>query len=184
MNYAMEFENLQSLQGRKVVLERLKPSMAEELYAAVEESSEELYRFMPWRHSEVADSLGFIKDSLRGYREGTSFYLAIFVRSTRQLVGVIGLRQLDPHTPRGTLSYWICTSMSRQGLGADAVTTFLQYFKEQTSLVRIDIEIPIDLSDQIATLSKCGFQEEGTKRRGLLCHGVWNDVHQYGILLR
>jgi RimJ/RimL family protein N-acetyltransferase len=32
-------------------------------------------------------------------------------------------------------------------------------------------------------MAKCGFQEEGLKRKGQLCHGTWHDLKLFGKIL-
>ena len=185
MQYVMAFENIRTLRGQKILLRPLELSMMQDLFEAIEESSEELYRFLPWDCKRLGAAVQMIEKALEAAKNGAGLSLAIFPRNAPQrLAGVVDLSRLDPYTPRGDVSFWVRTSMTRQGVATDALSTALGFYESEVGLARVDAATSTENYQAQRILQKCGFQQEGLKRKGQLCHGVWNDLHLFGKILR
>jgi len=183
MEYINIFASVKQLEGEKVILRPLAMSMAEELFAAVDESREELLRFLPWENKTVDDTREFIQRSVREREEGWSLGLAVYEKSTGTCAGTIGLRFKDSYSPIGFIGYWIRTSLAGNGYATDAVTTLVRFCRDHLKLVRIDAAVAATNVASQRVMAKCGFQEEGFKRKGQLCHGTWHDLKLFGKIL-
>ena len=183
MGYINIFASLRQLAGEKVILRPLAMSMAEELFAAVDESRDELMRFLPWENKTVEDTREFIERSVREREEGKSLGLGLYESSSDTYAGTIGLHFKDPYSPIGYIGYWIRTSLAGNGYATDAVTTLVRFCRDELKLVRIDAAVASTNIASQRVMAKCGFQEEGFKRKGQLCHGTWHDLKLFGKIL-
>ncbi|HNT34204.1 MAG TPA: GNAT family protein [bacterium] len=174
--------DLSELSGSKVTLRPVTEDMAEDMFEATSESQTELNPFMPWENQVVQDAKDFIERSARSREQGEELQLAIFERETDEFVGMIGLFQLDPFTPKGTIGYWIRTSKAGSGFATDAVSTLLAFCQQRLDLARVDACVASGNPASQRVLEKCGFRREGLKERAELCHGQWHDVVMYGIV--
>lgn len=183
LSYANILNTFKELSGEKVLLKPVAEDMAEELFQATRESNAELRRFMPWDNQTVHDVRRFIQRAFQDRERGVELQLAIVEQETGELVGMIGLFQLDPFTPKGTIGYWVRTSKTGSGFATDAVDTLLAFCRQRLQLVRVDACVASENPMSQRVLEKCGFQREGLKQKAELCHGSWHDLVLYGIVL-
>jgi len=171
------------LLGNATFLEPLDESVSEELLSALLESRAELCRYMPWDCWNGEAVSNFIERATHGRGEGTRFEFAIRKRDDGLLIGVIGLKDLEPFTPKGEVGYWVRSSMTGRGYATDALSALLECCRRELHLTRVDAcAAESNLASQ-KVLLKCGFQREGAKRKGQLCHGHWLDIALFGKLL-
>ncbi|MCP4643889.1 MAG: GNAT family N-acetyltransferase [bacterium] len=182
MNYADLFANMAPLEGRIAVLEPVRDGLAIEVLEATIESRPELVRFMPWDCWMIDDAQGFVNGAIEARAKGERLELAVREAASGRFAGMIGLKSLDPFTPQTEVGYWIRTSMAGQGLASDAVRTLLVFCRDDLKLARINAIAADTNAASQRVLAKAGFEKEGFKRRGELCHGVWLDMVLFGIV--
>jgi ribosomal-protein-alanine N-acetyltransferase len=183
MSYANIFESLDFLDGDSVYLKPVSSGMAEQLFDATKESTKELCQYMPWTNESIDDARKFLEDAAKKIHEGRELHCAIFERQTNHIIGVIGLFHLDTFTPKAEVGYWIRSSCHGKGYATDALNTLINYCRNEMKLVRVDAQVATDNIASQRVVEKCGFQKEGLKSMGQLCHGTWQDMILYGILL-
>jgi RimJ/RimL family protein N-acetyltransferase len=183
MTYIGAFRDLTELTGKLIILKPVQPCMDVELFRATKESRKELYRFMPWENRNLEDVSSFIERATLQHDSGMQLHLAIQVKRTGEIVGIIGLINLDPFTPKGEIGYWISSSMTGRGYATDAVRTLLEFCRDEMKLHRIDACVADENIASRKVLEKCGFSEEGFKKKSELCHEVWLDMKLYGKIL-
>ena len=183
MNRSDMFQEIDFLTGTKIILKPLALEMAKDIFAATEESREELYRFMPWENKTVDEAKEFIELSIKQRHEGTALSLAIYESDTGRIAGTIGIHKFDPFTPLCEVGYWVSSSMHGQGYATDALLTLLRFCYDKLGLVRVDARTAVENTASQRVLIKCGFKEEGFKEKAELCHGVWHDLKLFGKIL-
>jgi len=184
MNYAEIFIYVNFLKGRKVILRPVELSMAKEMYCATKESEKELRMFMPWENKNVGEARRFIKSSIKKRKDGTELVLSIHKKKTDEIIGTIGIHHFDPFTPSCETGYWIKTSEYGKGFATDALSTLLKFCRDKMGIVRVDARTATENMASQRVLRKCGFIEEGFKKKAELCHGVWHDLKLFGKILQ
>ena len=183
MKYSKVFQEISFLTGKKTILELLESKIADEIFAATEQSRKELYQFAPWENKTVDDAKEFVARAVKQREEGMALDLSIHEKGTKRFVGIIGIHKFDPFTPLCEVGYWICSSVHGRGYATDALLTLLQFCRDELELVRVDACVAVENIASQRVLIKCGFKEEGFKEKAQLCHGVWHDMKLFGKIL-
>ncbi len=171
------------LLGKITLVEPLVESVSDELLSALLESQSELCQYMSWDCWSAEAVSGFVEGAKHDRAEGTRFEFAIRERGDGSLLGVIGLKDLDPFTPKAEVGYWVRSSMTGKGYATDALSTLLDFCRHELKLMRIDSCAAESNMASQKVLLKCSFEREGFKRKAQFCHGHWLDMVLFGKLL-
>lgn len=182
-NYPEAFSALTELPAARVVLRPLQVDWAEPMFEAVHESRVELRQYMPWETDKPEAIRTFLEGAVREREAGSGLSLCIYEVETDDISGVISLKDLDPFTPLCEVGYWIRSTKAGRGYATEALSTLIDYARDLLKLVRLDARVVTTNIASQRVLGKCGFEEEGFKPKGQLCHGDWQDVKLYGKLL-
>lgn len=183
MPYADEFVAVTELTGKKCVLRPVNEDMTLPLLEAIEESRADLYEFLPWSSESIEDVTGFIRSARNQQQTGAGLHLAVFDKTSDRLVGVMGFSHISAYSPKGEVGYWIRSGDTGKGFATDALRTFVRFCRNELGFVRIDARVATGNLASQAVLRSCGFQQEGLKRKAMLCHGRWLDLILMGKLL-
>ncbi|MGQ9675979.1 MAG: GNAT family N-acetyltransferase [Chloroflexota bacterium] len=74
-----------------------------------------------------------------------------------QLIGVIGLRNIDPVAGEATLGIRLSANKVNQGYGTDAIMTLLDYAFNHMGLHRVNLDVAEDNPRARRCYEKCGF---------------------------
>lgn len=107
----------------------------------------------------------------------------VCLKENDQAVGMVTLTSIDlvnrsafhgiklhPSCPKG------------KGIGTDAVMTLMEYAFNQLNLNRLDGEWLLYNTASKKLYEKCGWREEGIKRKAIYRNGIYNDLAICGIL--
>src|SRR5690606_4798237 len=85
------------------------------VFRAVDESRVEISRWMDWCRPTyaLADAEEWIRSTLRGREDGSSFQFGIF--DGRRFLGACGLNHVDEAAGVANLGYWVRTAATGQG---------------------------------------------------------------------
>ena len=173
---------LGTIETERIYLKLVSRVSTRVLYEAVEESRAELERFMPLA-TDRKSTAKFIRTSHSNHRAGAALELAVFEKGSGVLAGVVGLNHFDSATPKANLGYWTRTSLTGHGIATEAVALMVDVARDDLGLRRLDSTVAVDNLASQRVMAKCGFVEEGLKRRSQLCHGQWQDMLLFGRLL-
>lgn len=111
------------LETARLVLRPPSPADALDVQSAVEESFDDLHRWMPWaRQLQTLDQTkAFIERALAAAQAGEDFPLLGFRRDTGDFVLGTGIHPRNWEVPRFEIGYWCRSSMQRQGYTTEAV---------------------------------------------------------------
>ncbi len=125
-------------------------------------------------------SLAAIKPAVRGYAsEPLSHADPRFAIETKDGVYIGNIRLSDVSSDDrhaqlsimiGERSYW------SKRYGSDAVRTLLRFAFREMNLHRVELYVYATNARAIAAYQKCGFVQEGIRRRAYYSRGVWVDV--------
>ncbi len=116
------------------------------------------------------------------FAKGKSVVFAIQLRRETNLVGTIGLRDIDPEHLQAELGYWIAVEHWNQGYATEAAKAALAYGFGQLGLNRIYASHMVRNSASGRVLSKIGMKQEGLLRQRVRKWGRFEDVVTMAIL--
>jgi len=130
-----------------------------------------------------ANAVHWIKRSLRGWRKGMNFCLAIESKVDGELVGSLGLRRKGIFSRKvGVLGYWIGRDYWGAGLAGEAVEALLGVGVSGLDLKRVEARV---FSDNLASkrvLEKSGFKLVSTGMVNLADRGGRREIHRYRLV--
>jgi len=140
MTLTERFRNLGRLIGERIELVAPSFEMADAVYRACRESSNELRPFMPWMHEDLqlGDIHQFVQRSIEGRENGTALDFWIVDREDRRCLGGVGLKNFSTYSPRAELGYWIRTGYTGHGYASEAVRVMLAASQKYPALERVD----------------------------------------------
>jgi [ribosomal protein S5]-alanine N-acetyltransferase len=122
------------------------------------------------------------EESKKNPRE--NYQMGIVLKSTGELVGVVGLTKVNEFNKKGTLGYWLGKKYWRQGIMYEAAQRLVKFAFEELDLQRIDITAFIGNDGSNALIKKLGSTHEGVAKRYHRgkATGEFYDTNSYGLL--
>jgi len=159
---------------------------ADELWSAVDASRSALEPWLPWVPFNVdrETSVRYAELSAQDWDEGRACRFSIRLRSTRQLIGVVGLEQLVHLHRSSDLGYWLRTDATRRGYMGEAVERVLVFAFESLLVHRVRVAAATGNVASLAVIRRAGFRFEGVAREAEFCHGRWLDHAVFSLLRR
>ena len=167
---------------------RLRPPRladASELLAAIDESREELSRWMTWCHPEygLADSRAWIRRSAAARRRNAAYEFVIEDAGDGRILGTCGLNQIRPESRLANLGYWVRSSEAGRGVATAAVLAIAEFAFHGTDLARLEIVVAVDNEASRRVARKAGAIFEGIARDRIFLAGGASDAAM-NVLLR
>lgn len=124
-----------------------------------------------------------IKSSMEKMEQDREYVFGIFLISTDDLIGIIGLTEVV----RGPLqSCWLGYSLDKayngRGYTTEAVRLVVDYAFQVLKLHRIEAGVMPHNRGSIRVLEKAGFEKEGLSRKNVLINGKWEDHLHFAIV--
>ena len=112
-----DYRSLVLAAGEKYRLVPFDVSFTEALFEAVQESRNELLRFVSWYYPEYSmeDARRWLQARERERFEGRSYDFAITDAGNGELIGGCGIDRIQARNRLGDLYYWVRTSQTQQG---------------------------------------------------------------------
>ncbi len=136
MNPAPEFHI-----DKDLTLRMRRQSEAAAVFAMIDANRKFLGEWLPWP-AHVTSLVGVsdhISKTQKGWREGTSLGLGIFLRG--RFVGMCGYNRIDTKTRCGTIGYWLAESAQGKGIMTRAVKSLVTYGFQTLGLQEIKIDV-------------------------------------------
>ncbi len=128
------------------------------------------------------------KEWIKGHIEGAirdkEVVFAVLTKADRQLVGTIGLRDIDQEHSQAEMGFWVAVECWRQGYATEAGRRVLQFGFEGLKLTRIYAHHMLRNPASGRVLEKIGMRKEGVLRERVRKWGVFEDVAALAILNR
>jgi RimJ/RimL family protein N-acetyltransferase len=118
------------------------------------------------------------RESVRG--RATNFAIRLLAES--QLIGCVGLRDIDPEHLQAELGFWIGREWWGKGYAREAAAEVLRFGFEDLRLNRIYAHHMVRNPAAGRVLLHIGMQREGLLRERVRKWGVFEDVIIYGML--
>lgn len=152
------------------------------LFSLVDSNREHLSVWLPWVPyvKEVKDSENFIRDAIKEAQENKGLELGIF--SNNQLVGCIGLHELDFTHHKTSIGYWLGSQFQGKGIMVQSVKALMDYCFTVHNMNRIEIRCGVGNAKSRAIPQKLGFTQEGILRQAEFIGGSYIDNFVYSFL--
>jgi len=165
-----------------VQLKLLEPRHADELYQLSDSNREYLREWLPWvdqTHS-VEHTKDYIQFGMNQYASNSGFQAGIFYHD--QLVGCIGLHQIDWANKKTSIGYWLAAGYQGKGIMSNACTAIINYLFGELHLNRVEIKAAVQNSKSRAIPERLKFVNEGVIRQAEWLYDHYVDHVVYGML--
>lgn len=154
------------------------------LFQLVEENREHLRKWLPWVDSMVTpyDFESVIPIWLNQIAENSAYNLGIVYKG--ELVGSIGLHQIDWYNKMASIGYYIAKKAEGRGIISRTVQALINYAFFELGLNRIEIRCGVQNKKSRAIPERLGFVKEGIIRDGEQLYGYFHDLIIYSKLAR
>ena len=134
------------------------------LHAAVDASIDSLSQWFPWAHPgySLTDAESRVAHCVAARERGEEFAFGIF-DGNGELLGCVGLNQLDPAKRSANLGYWVGEAHRERGIATDAARKAAAFGFGELGLARIEI----------ATLPHNAASQRVAGKLGATCEGVF-----------
>ena len=116
------------------------------------------------------------------YLEMRSMKKYVIVNSTGTMVGIISYRKSEYVNDIYNIGILIGKEYWRHGYGYKSINTLLGYLFKRKKAHKIELEVVEDNTAAIKCYKKCGFIEEGKRRKKYFHNGKYLDTVLMGIL--
>lgn len=172
------------LVDREVLLRPWAPDDARPLCLAVRESLESLSAWFPWAHAGYAieETHAWIEHCMRQWASGQEYPFGVFARASGDVLGGVGINQIDTRHRSGNLGYWVRASRRGSGVAATASRLVACFAFETLRLVRLEIVVPAVNESSRRTAERIGATYECVARHRLLVRGAPTDAAVYSLV--
>ena len=151
----------------------LRPYAAEDgpaLFEAVQETQDELRRWIPWhdKHPTVEASTETCVRLAGFFRDRTDFTMGIFDRESGRFLGGTGLHRVRWELPSFEIGYWLRQTAIGHGYVTESTATLVRLCFEQLGAARVELMCDPRNVRSTAVAERIGFLDEGTLRNALL----------------
>ncbi|MBI3897280.1 MAG: GNAT family N-acetyltransferase [Gammaproteobacteria bacterium] len=173
-----------SFVSEAITLRRFTPTDAPHLYTAVRESLRQIGRWLPWCHPDysIGDSEEWLALCDQQWNRGAEYAFAITDAAGGQLLGSVGINQLNPAHKLGQLGYWVRASRTRHGVASAATKLAASFGFSELHLTRIEIVALIDNLASRRVAEKVGATFECVARNRLVLRGRPHDAAVYSLV--
>ena len=155
---------------------------AQELFTLVDKNREYLRTFLGWvdTSKELSDTKKYIEENLPQWLCLKALHLSIY--KANDLVGAIGLHQIDYLNKVATIGYWLDKKHQGQGIMTKSVKALIDYLFTTLKLHRIEMRCAIHNHQSQKIPERLGFQKEGTLKDAIYLYGKYFDAYLYGLV--
>lgn len=173
------------LETSRLHLHPLDATDTRDLWTAVEASRAHLEPWLPWVpfNIDLESSGRYAEASAADWDSARACRFAIRDRSTRRLLGVIGLENFAHLHENVELGYWLRVDAGRNGYMTEAGRAVLDWAFSHLNVHRVRVAAATDNHKSLAVIGRLGFRFEGIARQAERCHGRWLDHAVFALLV-
>ena len=160
------------------------PQDADALLDAVRSSLDSVGRWLPWCHAGYgkAEAEAWITHCRESWESGQQFAFGVFDAASGEVLGGVGLNQLDRQHRSANLGYWIRQSHQGEGRAARAAALVARFGFGPLGLIRIEVVALPENRASRRTAEKLGARFEAVARQRLWAWGEARDAAVYGLV--
>lgn len=121
-------------------------------------------RYLLWApHKSIQETRAFLSQSEAAWRDGVAFHWLICHRDNDQLLGAIGLRNLEQQ--RAEVGYLLARDAWGNGYMSEALRAVIDSSFQSNHITRIWATCDVENVDSLKVLQNAGMRQEGRLRR-------------------
>lgn len=158
-------------------------SDADELFAAVRESVEDLWPWMPFGDASYTrdNAVGWIQTSREAFTRGSMYDFAVIDEQGR-FCGGCGLNQVNKLQLVANVGYWVRSSRASQGIAVLAVQALVAWAFDNTTLNRLEVVVATANVRSHRVASKSGAAMDAVLRKRVVVDGHASDATLYSFV--
>ena len=167
-----------------VLIRPIAPEDKASLFAAVRESIDTVGRWMSWCHPDYSttDTAQWIALCQSNWQSGIDREFGIFEAASGEVLGCVGLNQINRINNYGNLGYWVRASRTGKGVATSAAMMAARFAFGELKLSRVEVIACLDNAASRRVAEKIGGHFEGIARSRLHLKGVPCDAAVYSLL--
>lgn len=167
-----------------VSLRPYRPEDAEPMLVAVHESSDQVSPWLPALSTEMplVEVTSYIAIQKQLSESGEAYNFVIQDHATGQILGGIGLTQINIRHRFANLYYWVRTSRIGEGIAGRAVRLAARYGFVEIGLARVEIVVAVENFASQRAAEKAGARKEGILRRRIALPDKLHDAFVYSLI--
>jgi len=169
---------------KRLILRPFKRRDVSAMHEAVSGSLGDLQPWLPWADGyDKGSAQRFVRESVAAWADGRAFDFAIRLIDDPDLhIGNVSVWPTSVQNKIAEIGYWISSSETGMGYGAEATTRAMQIGFEELGMHKLQLRIAIgnERSDRIAR--RLGFVEEGVLRDEVKVGNSWLDHMSWSML--
>lgn len=128
------------LKTKRLILRPLTFADAELMQEALDESWDELAKWLPWATGQdLEETRTFINQRADAFTRDIDYAFGIFHKDLNKFLGCIDIRSEDARVPSFECGYWMRTSATGKGYAGEALTAITRFGFEQLGANRISV---------------------------------------------
>jgi ribosomal-protein-serine acetyltransferase len=175
---------MQPLLSRDLCIRPFQKGDAPSFVAAALESLSTVGVWMDWCHERFAlqNAEAWFHACDQNLESGSAYDLGTFASDGKQLLGGIGINQLNRRQNFGNIGYWVRQSCQRQGIAVRAVRSIAEYGFGELKLTRLEIVVPQHNVPSRRVAEKVGAVFECIARNRVMVHGKPQPAAIYSLV--
>lgn len=169
------------IEGKKINLRKLKKLDTLSIYQNAKDFEIARYTTLPHPY-RLKNAEDFIKITHQKMRKKKSFEIGIELKETKEIIGMMGLMNIDYDNKNAEIGYWLGKKYWGKGIMREAIKLILNFGFKKLKLVRIYARVMHPNISSVKLLEKLSFKYEGRMRMAILKKGKWMDDLRYSIL--
>ncbi len=148
-------------------------------------SNPETNKYLSFIPQSIEDVNEFIRNTSKEINiQGTWFQFVIIEKSSKSIIGDIGLHflEIDSSNKQTELGITLNKDFSNKGYAAEALKSTIDYLIKHLKKHRIIASVDPKNINSIKLFEKLGFRKEAHFKKSLFFHGEWVDDVIYAIL--
>jgi len=165
------------VETERLVLTPIDPADGPELWTVVDGSRWHLERFLPWvPFNNTPDaSQRYAEACAADWDAGRAVRFGIRDKTTRALLGVVGLDSCVHLHRSCELGYWLRLDATGRGLMAEAAHACVEFALSRLGVHRVRCAAATDNYPSLRVIARLGFRFEGIARQAEYVGGRWVD---------
>jgi len=180
--YRKIFSDLPVLETERLILKKIEPSNANDMYAYA--SLNQVTRYLLWTpHLNIEETKGYIEYLQKQYRKGNYSDWGLTCKADGVFIGTCGFSDMDFTNNKGELGYVLSPSYQGKGYMKEAVNAVLKLAFGELGLKRVELRIMEENTASMRFAVSMGFKFEGATRKSLFLRGEYKTLYHYSLLL-
>lgn len=172
------------IEGERIILRTYEEADVDRVYEAIDASRNELGSWLTWCTDNFSpeDARKWVNSRSHAWLREEEFSFLIVEKSTGNIIGAIGLNQINRAHGFANMGYWVSSASAGKGYTSEAARLLAAYALNHFNLNRIEIIADVDNVGSKKVAEKSGACFEGILRQRIYLNNVYHDAAMYSIV--